>query len=409
MAHISWFLLSTAASNVSRHKGRSLLTVLSIIIGIATVIATLGIGRGAQEKIRRRLADLGTNSLILYPGSMGPRISGVKTPPLTDRDTLFLKSFDSRILKVAGTLRTKNTDIAFQNKKISAPLAGTEPDALAISKRTMLAGRNFVSADLECSAHYAILGSSAAKNLFANADPISKPISIDGRPFTVIGVLAPKENDSSFYDANLEVFLPLTTCRRLIDKHFARSLTVHSIVISVDETADIAQVERLVKRAMRARHQLAAEDKDDFTIWNQSSMMQAAEQSSQTFNLFLLIVASLSLLVGGLGVSNIMLVTVTERTKEIGIRMALGASPAIILWQFLFESVLLCVLGGLIGTLLGLTTPFFLRFFTDWEVVISPLSILLSVGTTTLIGLVFGFWPARRAAHLTIVDALNEQ
>ena len=183
---------------------------------------------------------------------------------------------------------------------------------------------------------------------------------------------------------------------------------VGNIIMSINPNADITQVERLIKRAMRARHQLASGDPDDFTIWNQSSMMDAAEKSSQTLNLLLLIIASLSLFVGGLGVSNIMLVTVKERTKEIGIRMALGASPTMILVQFLLESIFLCIIGGIIGVILGIGIPHLLTFFVNWHIVVSSSSIFLSVCSTSLIGLFFGYWPAHKASRLTIVTALQD-
>lgn len=406
MFQLPWFLVTTALSSLNRHRGRSLLTILSIIIGIATVIATIAIGRGAQEKIRSRLASIGTNALFVYPGSPGFANTAKKITPLTMQDIDFLRSFDTRITKVAGLCRYKDTDTTYQNKKATAPVAGIEPDSLAIGKRTLRLGRNFLAADLHTHATYAILGSDITKALFGQSNPLGKVITLEDKQCTVIGVLEHKENLNTFYNMNQEILLPLSTCKRLLGKH---NDIVHTIVMSLDEEADATQVERLLRRTLRARHQLESSEPDDFTIWNQSSMMAAAEQSSQTFSLFLLIVASLSLFVGGLGVSNIMLVTVTERTREIGIRMALGASPATILAQFLIESTILCLIGGIIGTIVGIIIPSVLALFTDWNVVVSLNSILLSVCSTSVLGLFFGFWPARRASRLTIVDALNDQ
>ncbi|MDQ5940858.1 MAG: putative transport system permease protein [Candidatus Dependentiae bacterium] len=403
----SWFLLETAISSLSRHKGRSLLTILSIIIGIATVIATLAIGRGAQEKIRDRLANLGTNLLSVYAGS--PNFGGPSAKefmPLTTHDVDFFRSFDPRIRAVSGVCRYKETDVLYQNKKIGSSISGVEPTALHINNRQLNKGRNFLVADMQTYAPHVIVGYEVARTLFGCSNPLGKVVTIEEKKFTVIGVLEEKESPYTFHNINKEVFLPLTTCKRLMGR---QNNVLHTIIMSIDEKADITQVERLLKRALRARHRIGTKSPDDFTIWNQSSMMAAAEQSSQTFNLFLLIVASLSLFVGGLGVSNIMLVTVTERTKEIGIRMALGASPTIILAQFLVESVILCLIGGFIGTLLGILVPHIVALFTDWNVVVSLSSILLSVIITSMIGLFFGFWPARRASRLTIVDALNDQ
>jgi putative ABC transport system permease protein len=263
----------------------------------------------------------------------------------------------------------------------------------------------YQSHDLHTKAAVMVLGSKTAETLFGSHDPIGKIVRVENNPFTVIGVLAPVENHSNFYDNNNEVYFPLSTAKRLSGNTLNDS--VHNIIFSIAADANIHVLEQLIRRVMRARHQLLPGTPDDFTIWNQSSMMAAAEESSSTFNLFLLIVASLSLLVGGLGVSNIMLVTVTERTQEIGIRMALGASPAIILAHFILEAIILCVIGGCIGALIGIATPHALAFFLQWPVVVTPLSVGMSIAATALIGLFFGFLPARRAARLTIVDALN--
>lgn len=401
------FLVHTALANIARHKGRSFLTILSIIIGIATVIATIGIGRGAQEKIRSRLENIGTNALFLYAGGMNPRPGGQKTIPLTQEDAEFFRSFDNRIAKVSAEIRTKETTVVYKNKTAKVSLTGCEQETFSITKKELAGGRHFLAADLERAAPYAIIGPGVAQKLFGKINPIRKTVIIDERPFIVIGALKPKGGADTSFETNMEIFIPLSTCRRLLSKQ--RTRTVHTIMISLQGSCDMAQVERLLKRAMRARHQLSNGEPDDFTIYNQSSMIEAAQQSSQTFNLFLLIVASLSLLVGGLGVSNIMLVTVTERTREIGIRMALGASPRMIMAQFLTESMILCLVGGILGTLLGIAAPFTLAPLTGWTILISGKSVLLSVCATCLLGLIFGILPAYRAAHLVIVDALNNK
>ncbi len=398
------FLTRTACTNLYRHKTRSFLTILSIIIGIATVIATLAIGRGAQEKIRSRLSKMGINALSIYPGAMHLNNSEIKKQ-LTIYDVQFLRTFDTRIVRVSGLCRQKETPTTYLNKKINTPITGIEPDGLLITNRELKMGRNFLPSDMQTNAQVAILGSGCAESLFGYSNPLGKIIFINKTPFRVIGVLQHQESPYSFYDINKEIYLPLSTGKRMLGSNHS---IVHNIIMSVATSADMNQVERLIRRAMRARHQLDAKSPDDFTIWNQSSMMAAAEQSSQTLNLLLLIIASLSLFVGGLGVSNIMLVTVKERTKEIGIRMALGASPRAILIQFLLESILLCIIGGVIGVLLGIAIPHILSFFIQWQVVVSLSSIIWSVLSTSLIGLFFGYWPARRASRITIVTALQD-
>jgi len=396
------FLARTALTNLYRHKTRSFLTILSIIIGIATVIATLAIGRGAQEKIRSRFAKLGTNSLSIYAGSAhGNEVKKL----LTTYDVDFLRTFDERITLVSGLCRHKEVLTTYQNKKVKTPLTGLEPEGLTITNRKLILGRNFLPPDLHTAATVAIIGAGCAEALFGQSNPLGKIIFIDRSPFKVIGVLESQESPYSFYDTNKEIYMPLSTCKRLLASNHTQ---VHNIILSIDTPSSIAQVERLIRRAMRARHQLAPTAADDFTIWNQSSMMAAAEQSSHTLNLLLLIIASLSLFVGGLGVSNIMLITVKERTKEIGIRMALGASPTMILMQFLLESIFLCLAGGVIGVLIGICTPYVIALFAQWPVIISVPSLIYSVLSTSLIGLFFGYWPARQASRLTIVTALQD-
>ncbi len=407
MIRIIKFLIATSWTTITRNKSRSLLTIISIIIGIATVIATLAIGRGAQEKIRSRIASMGTNVLSLYAGNAAFAKSSpaksVAKPTL--RDVEFFRTLSPAIVAVSGLVRYKDITLTYRTKSTTAPLSGSQPEALIISNRRLAKGRMYQSHDLHTKAAVMVLGSKTAETLFGSHDPIGKIVRVENNPFTVIGVLAPVENHSNFYDNNNEVYFPLSTAKRLSGNTLNDS--VHNIIFSIAADANIHVLEQLIRRVMRARHQLLPGTPDDFTIWNQSSMMAAAEESSSTFNLFLLIVASLSLLVGGLGVSNIMLVTVTERTQEIGIRMALGASPAIILAHFILEAIILCVIGGCIGALIGIATPHALAFFLQWPVVVTPLSVGMSIAATALIGLFFGFLPARRAARLTIVDALN--
>ena len=407
-SHQTLFLARTALTNLLRHKARSLLTIISIIVGIATVIATLAIGRGAQEKIRSRLEKIGTNSLSIYTGSPSQYTGGKSSQApkrLNIYDVEFLRSFDPGIAYVSSLTRAHESTVTYRNKQTRSPLTGLEPEGLIISNRKIKLGRNFLPSDLQTTAAVAILGGACAEALFGQSNPLDKVIFIEKNPFKIIGVLESQESPYQYYDINKEIYLPHSTCKRISGY---RPEYVQNIIMSIHPWADITQIERLIKRAMRARHQLGTNDPDDFTIWNQSSMMAAAEQSSETLNLLLLIIASLSLLVGGLGVSNIMLVTVKERTKEIGIRMALGASPLMILIQFLFESIFLCIIGGCIGVLLGICIPHVLAFFVNWNVVVSASSIFFSVLSTSLIGLFFGYWPAYKASRLTIVMALQD-
>lgn len=407
------FLLTTAWRSLIKHKGRSLLTILSIIVGIATVIATMAIGRGAQEKIRRRIASMGNNVLTIYCFQM-PQSGNTQQKKRTQRkdlregDIAYFKEISPEIQYISGIGYSCDEPCKYRNNHMMVRPTMCHGDLLRISKRNLAYGRYFSSQEDRHGGRVCIIGSEAAKQLFKATPPLGKQLLINKYPFTVIGVLNSAESFGFFENKNNDIFIPMATGRRLLN-HWLIPDRVHNIQLSGYEGADLKKLERTLSRALRARHQLSGNVPDDFTIVNQSSMSAAAEQSSQTFNLFLLIVASLSLLVGGIGVSNIMLVSVTERTKEIGIRLALGAPPRMILLQFLIESILLCGIGGLFGIMLGVCAPFVATFFTDWLVIITPLSILASFIITVAIGVVFGFLPARRAALMNIVEALHDR
>jgi putative ABC transport system permease protein len=406
------FLGATALSHLRRTKWRSLLTISSIIIGIAAVIATLGIGRGVQEKILDRINSFGVNALYLHAGTMGQAATSQtkkqhKTIALTGHDADFLRNHPLIEGRIASTIHARKQQITFQNKTVSADLTGIEPGYLSMTKMKLTQGRDFLPHELLHRAPVVVIGSRVAQELFRARSALNETVVINSRPFRVIGVLDEAENTSSFHDRNLAAYLPLSVAHR----HFTTlpEGRVHSILISLPSESQSSDAERTVRRIMRARHKLQPEQADDFTIWNQSSMATAAQASAQMLNLLLLIIASLSLLVGGIGVSNIMLVSVSERTKEIGIRMSLGASPRIILLQFLIESMMLCFFGGVLGVALGTTLPKAIAGLLGWKVIITWQSIVVSVGITIMIGLLFGYLPARRAARLAIVDALNDQ
>lgn len=406
------FLFGTAVRSLAQHKGRSLLTILSIIVGIAAVVATLAIGRGAEEKIKRRIAGMGSNMLFVHVGNnlnTGATTQTKKksTHWLRMKDLPFFQSLCPQITHISAIHNLPNKLVSHNNKRIIAPITGCAASYFHICSRKIALGRAFTTQDEAEHANVVVLGSDAALELFKGANPLGKMITIKKTPFTVIGVLKEAENFSSFRNKNMELYVPFSTSKRKLTKMSLDLVT--GIAISVREVTDLEKVERSIRRALRSRHSLQPGEPDDFTMWNQQGMAQAAQESSKVFNLFLFIVASLSLLVGGIGVMNIMLVSVTERTKEIGIRMALGAPPPMILWQFLIESVLLCCIGGIIGIALGVSVPVLVASMTGWEVIVSPSSVLMALFITTLIGVFFGYWPARKASKLAIVEALIDR
>lgn len=409
---LSIFLCRTAWRSLAQHKGRSLLTIISIIVGIAAVIATLAIGRGAQEKIRERISSMGSNVLVIHsfamPSSGSTTVKQHKRSRILQEDDIsYLRSLCPEIKDISGVCNTNDRICTYRNRRILAPFTICQSSFLTMTKREISYGRNFSAYEDRLGGRVCILGAHAARDLFKSTPPLGKTILVDGAVLTVIGVLESVDNFQMFGDRNMGIFIPLATGRRIFT-----SLTpteVRTLYISGHEGSDLSQLERTIRRVMRARHQLRGSEPDDFTIVNQAGMMAAAEQSGQVFNLFLLIVASLSLLVGGIGVSNIMLVSVTERTKEIGIRLALGASPASVLFQFLVESVMLCSAGGLLGVFFGISVPYLVSFATGWTVIVTLSSVVYSVLITMLIGVVFGFWPAKRAARMNVVEALHDR
>lgn len=405
------FLCSTAWRSLTQHKGRSLLTIISIIVGIAAVIATLAIGRGAQEKIRERISSMGSQVLVLhsfaFPQSGGTVPQKKRSKLLKEDDINYLKTLCHDIKYVSGVCNTNDRLCTYRNRKIMAPFTICQSDFLTMTKRELAYGRLFSTYEDQYGGRVCILGAHAARDLFKATPPLGKSVMVDGAVLTVIGVLEPVENFQMFGDRNMGIFIPLATGRRIFTN--LAPTEVRTLYIGGHETTNLSQLERTVRRVMRARHQLVSGDPDDFTIVNQAGMMAAAEQSGQVFNLFLLIVASLSLLVGGIGVSNIMLVSVTERTKEIGIRLALGAPPFLVLCQFLIESVMLCSAGGILGVFFGISVPYAVSIMTGWTVIVTTSSVVYSVLVTMLLGIVFGFWPARRAARMNVVEALHDR
>jgi len=407
-----FFLCATALKSLAQHKGRSLLTIVSIVIGIAAVVATLAIGRGAEEKIRKNIERMGKNFLMIYAG--GRNKSGVtaakkkkRTKWLTYNDISLFKEQCPAIKALSATFYGGNALVSSTQQKILSDIEGVEAPYFSIKNIALSYGRLFNSREVLEQHNVVVLGSKAAQLLFKATPPLGQSVLIKNQFYTVIGVLKPRDNGNSFRDSNTIIYMPATTCSRKIN-HIA-PWYVHGVVLSTYAPEDMPRVQRTLRRILRHKHALSPDDNDDFTIWNQSSMAQAAEQSSAIFNLFLLIVASLSLLVGGIGVMNIMLVSVTERTKEIGIRMALGATKRMILAQFLIESLVLCSIGGLLGMLLGVAVPHAAARFTQWLVIVTPGSLLISLLITCCIGILFGYWPAYKASKLNPVEALLDR
>lgn len=388
------------------------MTMLGIIVGVAAIIATLAIGHGAEERVKQQLLAMGNNYIFIHSGNS---ISGEgiqKSSKQKDAQYLRMEDIDALDQQCPGINRISPTmffdeQVTFMGTSIHSDIKAGNEDFISILGLKINKGMGLTQHHIKKSAKFAVLGPKAAKILFKSLDPIGRTIQIRNNTFTVIGVLQSIENFFGLKDPNLNIFIPISTAKKYLakSKKYAAS-KIAGITISARNKEDVGLVVKRTRQILRARHRLELSDPDDFTIYDQMSMMKAAKDSSSVLNLLLLIIASISLIVGGIGVMNIMLVSVSERTKEIGVRMALGAPDKLILRQFLCESLTLCFIGGLIGIVLGGVIPLIASYFTGWIVSIKPISILLAFGTIVLVGLIFGYYPARKASRLNPVQAL---
>jgi len=403
-------LFRISLRSLTQHKARSLLTILGIVIGISAIIASLAIGRGAEEKTRQRFLALGNNYIALYAGNWlqeGKTTSKKrKYQPLSQHDVKALKKLCPKI-RYLSPFSSRRSIISYRQNTIQSEVKGGNEQTLKIIDRKIKRGIFFNQHHAKQGSRVIILGSKAAAELFSSLDPVQQTIRVKNTPFTVIGVLKKMENYQGIRDPNFDVFMPRKSLQKYVDKYVHHS--VHTIIASASTKDDMPGLVHNMRKVMRFRRKVKDEEPDNFTIIDQASMMKHAQSAAATIRLLLLIIASISLLVGGIGIMNIMLVSVTERTREIGIRMALGATGRTILFQFLIEAVTLCCIGGAIGTLFGILIPYAIAHMTDWKPIVTISSIVVAVITTSAIGIFFGFYPARKASRLNPVDALMER
>ncbi|NMC90345.1 MAG: FtsX-like permease family protein [Smithella sp.] len=392
------------------NKMRSALTMLGIIIGVAAVITMLAVGRGASNKISEQIASVGSNLIIVLPGSTtasGIRLGSGATQNLTRSDAEAIKQECSAVATTAPILNG-SAQIIYGNSNWPSIVFGTDENMLEVREWTLASGRNFYDQEIRSAAKICLLGQTVVDNLFGNDDPLHKTVRIKKVPFVVIGVLAPKGQSMLGQDQDDIVYVPVSSAQRnLFGRWFPG--TVRSIMVKARSTEDLDRAEQQIKELLRQRHRIGPDQEDDFTVRNLTQMMQMAEQASRVMALLLAAIAGVSLLVGGIGIMNIMLVSVTERTREIGIRMAVGAKTWDIRLQFIIEAVILSLIGGLIGVLLGVLFAQLLSFFAGWTILISTYSILLSFGFSGLVGIFFGFYPAYKASLMNPIDALRHE
>ena len=399
----------TAFRILRRNRLRAGLTMLGIIIGVGAVIAMVSIGQGAKAAVQAQVASMGTNVIIILPGAT--TVGGVRggqggAVTLTVADGLELKK---RVPLLSETAWAKRDvmQIVYGNRNWNGPVNGISPGYLTVRDWNYTSGGAFTQVDLDTAARVALVGQTVVENLYdPGEEPVGSTIRLKNVPFMVIGVLAPKGQSAQGSDQDDIIFIPFTTAeRKVLGTLFLGS--VGALFASTDRLDDLPQAVEGIRETLRARHRLQPEQPDDFTIRTQVDIGSVQEGTSQTLTMMMFAIASISLLVGGIGIMNILLVSVTERTREIGVRMAVGAKRRHILAQFLIEAMTLSVIGGLLGIVLGILGARATTVVAGWPTIISAESVVVAFFFSLAVGLFFGLYPAQKASRLNPIEALR--
>ncbi len=397
--------LRLALAALIRNKARSMLTMLGIVIGVAAVIVTVAIGVGARTSVQQSIASLGSNLIVVQPGSVtqtGARTGFGGASTLTPDDGLAIAKLPG-VAAVSPTVTTRTQVVAGQNNW-QTTITGVAPTYTYIRSWPLASGEFFNENQVASAAKVAVLGQTVVGQLFPNGDsPLGQTVIVKGAPFTVIGTLAPLGQSGLGTDQDDVVLIPYTSAM----ERLTGLTTVNTLMISATSAQEIDPVTQSVTQLLEQRHQIEPPESNDFQVRNLQAIAQTASQTGTIMELLLAGVAAVSLVVGGIGIMNIMLVSVTERTREIGLRMSVGARAATILHQFLAESVVLSTIGGLIGVVAGAIGTFLVGLLTHWPTAIPPQWILASVGFSAMVGIFFGYYPARQAAQLNPIEALR--
>jgi putative ABC transport system permease protein len=400
--------LKIALRALRTNKMRSFLTMLGIIIGIAAVIAMMAIGSGARYVISQQIASIGSNIILVLPGSTtsgGLRTGMGGAQSLTSDDVKAIMSECPSVEMAAPSVRSSGLAV-FGNMNWTTVIMGTTPEFFSIREWSLTSGRSIEQQDVDGAAKVCLLGQTVAENLFGSVDPVGKIIRLKKIPFTVIGLLERKGQSPQGQDQDDSIFVPLRTAQRNLVRS-RETNTVGAVMVKARSEDLLGRAEEEVQSLLNQRHRITNGKDPDFSTRNLSEILAVAEQSSKAMSLLLGVVASISLIVGGIGIMNIMLVSVTERTREIGIRMAIGARKNDILLQFLTEAVLLTMIGGLTGIILGAAGATIVSNLLSWPTLISVESITLASLFSAMVGIFFGYYPARKAASLNPIDALR--
>jgi putative ABC transport system permease protein len=407
------FLLATiriALRALRVNKLRAALTMLGIIIGVGAVITMVAVGSGAASRIEEQIASIGSNLLMVLPGaatSGGMRMGFGSTMTLSEDDGKAISTEIPGVVTASGSMRGV-AQIVFGNQNWSTAIQGTMPDYLLIRDWDLDSGRFFTPEDVDGATKVAVLGQTVKESLFGDGEAIGQIIRIKKVPFTVVGTLNRKGQSTWGQDQDDVVLIPLSTAKkRVLGVSQANARMVGVIQIKVASADQLTDVQQQVMDLLRQRHHLQPYQDNDFDVRNLAETFAAQAEASRTMTLLLGAIASVSLLVGGIGIMNIMLVSVTERTREIGLRMAVGARSRDILTQFLIEAVTLALIGGILGILLGVGGSQLIAYLAKWSTLITPTAIFGAFGSAAMIGIFFGYYPARKAAYLDPIEALR--
>ncbi len=399
-----WELWLVALAAIRANKLRSFLTMLGIIIGVGAVITMIALGAGAQKAVQDNISALGTNLLTVMPGHQFQHgVASDQRLGLTVDDATEIQNTARHLVAVMPEIN-RSFQVKYRNQNSNIQVTGTTPSYFGARSYTLVAGRLFTAGDDEARRRVAVMGSAVGDDFGQNgAAMIGQSVEIRGISFEIVGLLAPKGAQQGWMNPDEQLFIPLSTARyRLMGTDRVRSITV-----KVDDERNTSMAMISLEQALRRRHKIQPAAANDFEIRNQADLAQTLSQTTQTFTMLLAGIAAVSLLVGGIGIMNIMLVSVTERTREIGVRKALGATRGAILFQFLVEALVLCLVGGGLGVVFGGGGAIALSKIFHWNTLISPVSIMLAFLFSFTVGIVFGVWPARRASLLDPITALR--
>ena len=404
-------IIKTALRSLLSNRTRSLLTMLGIIIGVGAVITMVAIGRGASQQVQSAMAGFGSNMLIVMPSppnSTGARGAAGSGESLTLDDSYALADETFYIERTAPEVNT-SAQVIYGNSNWNTSVTGSTPDILQVRNWTIASGAMFTEQDVRSGAKVCIIGQTVAKELFGYSDPVDATIRVKGIPFRVAGITTKKGANSWGQDQDDFILVPVTTAQRRLVRMGTRSDSVRRINVQAKDRDSMTLAENEAISLLRQRHRLTEGVENDFDVRNLTEIQESMASTANVMSMLLGAVASISLLVGGIGIMNIMLVSVSERTREIGIRMAVGARPSNVRVQFLTEAVVLSLLGGAIGISMGVGISKAISSFIGWATLISGQSIVIAAGFSAFVGVVFGFWPAWKASNLDPIDALRTE